>query len=287
MLTKREARPEMTVREVEMWRSLVMQRSGLFFTDSRLYYLAQRLWERMQRRNVASYSDYYRYVLLDRAGEREWMTLLEGLVNNETRFFRHEPSFAALGEIVRRHGAAGRRLDVWSVGCSSGQEVYSVAMLLLETAVYSPQNAHITGSDISRPKLQQAQNGRYRRFELRGLPPARQQTYLTAVVQGRDTVFEVVPALQHMTSFRYLNLHSPDSYGADKYDIILCQNVLIYFHNEARTAIIERLCHQLRPGGYLFLAPTDVTGLRLPRLQLAQFPDALVYQRVAHGVTEK
>lgn len=291
MFLNRVARPEMTAEEVDMWRTLVAERSGLFFTDSRLYFLGQRLWERMQACALVSYLDYYRYVVLDRDGEREWMTLLEGLVNNETRFFRHEPSFAALRErvlplMLRQKGPDGR-LDLWSVGCSSGQEVYSLAMLLLETAVFPTiDQIHITGSDISCSKLAQARNGRYRHFELRSLPKLYQQKYMTESQQGREQVSDVTAPLRQVTDFRYLNLQAPADYATTPFDIIFCQNVLIYFKNETRPTILQRLCEQLYPGGYLFLAPTDVVSLRLPGMRPLHFPDALVYQRVAHDTTE-
>lgn len=290
MLHNRPARPEMTDKDVEMWRTLVAERSGLFFTDSRLYFLGQRLWERMQQHRLTTYLDYYRFVLLNRDGEQEWTTLLEGLVNNETRFFRHEPSFAALRDrvlpqMVQKKGDSGR-LDVWSVGCSAGQEVYSLAMLLLETAVFPPHRISITGSDISEKKLAQAKNGRYRSFELRSLPHPYQQKYMTTFQQEHDHIAEVTQPLREVTQFRYLNLQSPACYATQRYDIVFCQNVLVYFNNETRSNILHRLGEQIYPGGYLFLAPTDVVNLRLPGMRAVHFPDALVYQRVAHDPTE-
>lgn len=290
MLLNRAMRPEMTAEEIEIWRTLVAERSGLFFTDSRLYFLGQRLWERMQQHDLATYLDYYRFVVLNRNGEQEWMTLLEGLVNNETRFFRHEPSFTALRErvlpeMVWRKGVNGR-LAVWSVGCSAGQEVYSLAMLLLETAVFPTHHIRVVGSDISESKLVQARNGRYRPFELRSLPYPYQQKYMTTFQQGHNQMAEVIQPLRQVTEFHYLNLQSPARYTTQQYDIVFCQNVLVYFNNETRPKILQRLVERIYPGGYLFLAPTDVVNLRLPGMRAVHFPDALVYQRVAHDATE-
>ena len=290
MLLNRTVRPDMTAEDVEMWRTLVANRSGLFFTDSRLYFLGQRLWERMRQHGLASYTDYYRYVMLDRNGEQEWTALLQGLVNNETRFFRHEPSFTAMRDRVLpqlwQQKQAQDGLNLWSVGCSSGQEVYSLAMLLLETAVFSPHHIHITGSDISESKLTQAKNGRYRHFEIRSLPEAYRRKYMREYQQGHDQLFEVRSPLRQITEFRYLNLQAPDDYTTTQYDVVFCQNVLVYFSNETRLKILQRLCEQITLGGYLFLAPTDVVSLRLPGMRPVYFPDALVYQRVAHTATE-
>ncbi|MEM7119121.1 MAG: protein-glutamate O-methyltransferase CheR [Chloroflexota bacterium] len=276
----------MTSEEVALWRSLIVERCGLFFTDSRLYYLAQRLWERMQIHHFSAYDDYYRYLLLSRHGEREWLLLLEQLLNNETRFFRHGPSYRALREKVlfqlwEQKKDSEAPLQVWSVGCSGGQEVYSLAMLLLEWELFEPEQITITGSDISCGKLQQARNGRYHSFEVESLPTYYRRKYMTQLDQGRDTIYEVTSDIRRLTEFSYLNLQvEPLEERVDRLDIIFCQNVLIYFTNELRSKIVNGLSHCLQPGGFIFFAPTDIVGLKMPHLRPVHFPDALVFQRV-------
>lgn len=280
----RTAAPKMTVEDVSLWRSLIMERSGLFFTDSRLYFLAQRLWERIQLHRLASYAEYYRYLVLSRDGQQEWLLLLEELLNNETRFFRHQPSFRALRESVlpalwERKEGSDDGLTVWSVGCSAGQEVYSLAMLLLEWELFAPSRIKITGSDISCRKLEQARNGRYQSFEVDSLPSYYQDKYTMKHEQARHTFYEMTGSVRQLTHFDHLNLQTDVAYQPQQQDIIFCQNVLIYFNNKTRSTIAQRLSGSLSPGGFLFFAPTDVVGLRLPQLRPFYFPDTLVYQR--------
>lgn len=281
----RSAPPDLTAEEISLWRSFVMERSGLFFTDSRLYFLAQRLWERAQMHHLTNYADYYRYLVLSRDGQQEWQLLLDRLVNNETRFFRHKPSFRALRESIlpqiwEQRGESKHPLALWSVGCSAGQEVYSLGMLLLEFILFPPSTITITGSDISCEKLRQAQNGRYHAFEADSLPRFYREKYMTKIERGRDTIYEIAPVVRRLISFHHLNLQLDEVYHLKKQDIIFCQNVLIYFKTEMRPKIVQRICDCLKPGGFLFLAPTDIVGLRLPQLRPIHFPDALVYQRV-------
>jgi chemotaxis methyl-accepting protein methylase len=290
-----------------LWRDYIRHRCGLCFSDSRVWFLRQSLWERMRLCGTQSYREYYHYVTTHAAGEAEWLALLEGLLNHETGFFRHPPSFTALTEHVlpERLGdkATAAPITMWSAGCSTGQEAYSLAMVFLEltappTATHGQQTANekqaepqarVIGSDISSLALHKARCGLYKSYEMRSLPDTYRQRYFTMAEAGPQAVYQAGPRLRMMVEFGCVNLHDPASSPfaplpfmggrGEGVDVIFCQNVLIYFTSEDRLTIVQQLCQRLRPGGCLFLGPAEVVGLRLPSIQSVQLPDVLMYQR--------
>jgi len=297
-MTERDgtAQPDLTTSEYEAWREFIWQQSGLYFPQNRREFLARRIWERMRVRQIHSCSEYYHFVRFNPQGDKEWEDLLELLVIGETGFFRHEPSFRALAEILphlllRNQERGLNTLRMWSAGCSTGQEAYSLAMLFLET-VRLPQvwQVEIIATDISRRAVEKARSGLYKPFEVRYMPEYYRDKYLTleggagataSTPSLRSTTrYRVAKRVRDMVHFGHLNLSDPTSCWVAAQDVIFCQNVLIYFKPESRVETVRHLCQRLNPGGYLFLAPAEVTGLKLPGVQLVHFEDSLVYKRV-------
>jgi len=284
-----DTRTKLSDLEYEIWRELVHNRCGIYFTPSRLYFLESRLWERMQAVNLNSYSEYYHYVLYNSDGDREWGLLLDLLLNNESSFFRHTPSFAALMEHIfpdllsekRRHGV--NMLSMWSAGCANGQEAYSLAMAFHE--VVGADEARlwqmkVWGTDISRKSMEKARNGRYKSYDIRNMPDHYLQTYMELADNGRGNFYKVNQSIQRLTQFAKLNLMEPNDYWISEQDIIFCQNVLIYFQLKDREALVRRLCGRLSPGGYLFLAPAEMVGLKIPGIRPVKLEESLIYQKV-------
>jgi len=297
-MTERDgtAQPDLTTSEYEAWREFIWQQSGLYFPQNRREFLARRIWERMRVRQIHSCSEYYHFVRFNPQGDKEWEDLLELLVIGETGFFRHEPSFRALAEILphlllRNQERGLNTLRMWSASCSTGQEAYSLAMLFLET-VRLPQvwQVEIIATDISRRAVEKARSGLYKPFEVRYMPEYYRDKYLTleggagataSTPSLRSTTrYRVAKRVRDMVHFGHLNLSDPTSCWVAAQDVIFCQNVLIYFKPESRVETVRHLCQRLNPGGYLFLAPAEVTGLKLPGVQLVHFEDSLVYKRV-------
>ena len=295
--------PDLLAQECELWQRFIGQRCSLHFPENRLRFLRQSLWGRMGLHGIQSYREYYNYVTCDPAGEAEWQALLELLLNHETGFFRHPPSFAALTEqvlpVLLHERPRENTVTIWSAGCSMGQEAYSLAMTFLDFTA-PPSALHrarrggeapegwqvrVIGSDISLSALDRARQGQYKPHELRSLPDYYRQHYFTVVRTGPNVVYQVVPQVRTVVQFSRVNLHDLDSSplalspAIGAVDIIFCQNVLIYFSQEDRAGIVQRLCQYLRPGGYLFLGPTEVVGLHLPGMQPVRLPDVLIYQR--------
>ncbi|MEM7112564.1 MAG: protein-glutamate O-methyltransferase CheR [Chloroflexota bacterium] len=286
MFNTQANRPKLTAAEAEIWQALVWERSGLHFSRSRLYFLEMRLWERTKQCGLKSYTDYYHYVLYNENGRSEWTALLDNLLNNETSFFRHQPSYTALREqalptLLREKRRQGHmQLSFWSAGCSGGQEAYSLAMLLLETVDSHLWQLRVLGSDISQNKLTQARQGRYKQHEVRYMPDLYRNKYMRWSQTGVGTFYEVVQRVQNVVQFGYMNFKEPSSYWVTGQDVIFCQNVLIYFKPDHRIEIVKELLRRLNPGGYLFLAPAEMVGLRLPGIELMKFADSLVYKRM-------
>lgn len=298
--------PELSAPDALLWQELVQQRCGLYFSESRLRLLRQSLWERMRLGGIASYGSYYQHVTSQPVGGHEWLALLELFLNHETSFRRHQPSFTALmGHVLPELWRAGHRhrpLALWSAGCAMGQEPYSLAMTYLDFVASCASggvlasghlcpptllSAKILGTDISYQALDRARCGMYKPHEMRNVPEAIRRRYFTLELQASGPVYRVAPQVQALVTLHYGNLHDSLTYpppyapGASwGFEIIFCQNVLIYFPPASRLTIVQHLCQRLRPGGYLFLGPAEVVGLELPQIQPVRVGDALLYQRV-------
>ena len=284
------ARPEMSTADYEIWREFVNQRCGLDFAPSRRHFLQARLWERMQIHQIRQYSAYYHYVLYNPQGEQEWSLLLDLLLNNESSFFRHAPSFAALCDHVLPELLAERRqrnrwqLAFWSAGCANGQEAYSLAMAFKETTPAHELplwRLDVWGTDISQRSLRKAKNGRYKPYDIRNMPKNFLRRYMKQEQEGPATYFEVAAGIRKLVHFGDLNFTDTGNYWLKGQDIIFCQNVLIYFRPEERLKIAELLCHSLSLGGYLFLAPAELIGFRHPTIRPVRLKESLIYQRIA------
>ena len=281
----RQEKPEMNSAEAELWQNFIWERCGIYFTTGRLYFMKQRIWERMKVSDLRSYRDYYNFIAFNPRGKAEWLLLRDQLLNNETSFFRHRPSYEALldhaiPELVaqkrRKHNLA---LHFWSAGCSGGQEAYSIAMTLLERIDPDQWEIRVSGTDISQKQLQKAQAGVYKEFNVRYMPDYYRKKYLVQKSHKHGDFYYVKPDVKRLVQFGSLNLHEPSNYWVAGQDVIFCHNVLIYFKLEDRVAIVRRLAKCLNVGGYLFLGPAEVVGLRLPNMKLVSWRDVLVYQK--------
>lgn len=276
----------MTTSEHLMWREFIEKRCGLDFGETRLEYLCRRLWERMQARGMKTYTEYLMYLSFNSDGETEWARLTESLVVGETSFFRHEGSFLALRQrvipelIARKQHAGNQALTMWSAGCSTGQEVYSMVMTALD--LIDPRKIQIKalGTDINETVLEKARLGQYSPLAVRSLPLVYRTKYLTEHRHNRDTVYQMNETVRSYTRFGLHNLKTIEHSPIPDQDVIFCQNALIYFTPEFRTTVVSELCRCLNPGGYLFLAPGEIVGFKLPGIENVRVEDSLVFQRL-------
>ena len=224
--------------------------------------------------------------------DKKWAALLEAAVVPETHFYRVLPQMLALQanilpELLSRTAGPPR---LWSAGCSSGEEVYTLAFLLEECAVQlglmaGVQNSSVLGTDLSPHALALARVGCYGTWSFRGTPLAWQSRYFRALEGNPITgpQWEVLGQVRNQVKFELYNLVEPPS-GAlleqkGQYDLILCRNVTIYFRPEVAQAVYRHLASRLSPGGYLMLGPSDPPPIALEGLEQKSAPGALYWQK--------
>jgi chemotaxis methyl-accepting protein methylase len=279
--------PPMPDHAYEAWTTLIRERCGLVFGESRRRQLCRAVWDSMRARGIEGYVEYLRFVAAEPAEGREWNAVVERLVNHETCFFRHQPSFDAVSSQVLPQLLEARRragtlyLNAWSAGCSTGEEAYSLAMLLAEATDSHLWKPSVVGTDISPAVLARARAGVYRSFSLRSMPEAYQARFLqTTEWEGRPA-YGVVASIKALVRFAPFNLLVPETYPLAPQDVIFCQNALIYFDADRRRHVADAICRRLAVGGYAFFAPGEVIGLKSPELESVRFGNALAYRRIA------
>ena len=265
-------------RHFEYIRKLLREQSGIALEDGKEYLVETRLTPFAKQEGFASLGD-----LIARLRRHSLnglhIKVVEALTTGETRFFRDSHPFEALKtsifpELIEKRSAQ-RRLSVWSAAASSGQEPYSVAMLLAE---HFPElanwNLQFIASDISDEVLEQAQRGCYSQLEIhRGLPQPLRKKYL----QRQGTTWQISEQIRRKVEFRKINLIHPWSL-LPPMDIILMRNVLIYFDVETKKTVLRKVRQTLKPDGYLFLGSSETTLNLDEAFRIVQFDKTVCYQ---------
>jgi chemotaxis protein methyltransferase CheR len=238
-------------------RQLVLAESANLIDPSRNALFETRLTPIARLAGASTLEDFVSLLRVDRTPQLH-RAVAEAMTINETSFFRDGKPFDALREIILPHlieeNAAQRRLRIWSAASSTGQEAYSLAMLICEHfAELASWDVKIVGTDISRQVIEYAQRGRYRRMEVnRGLPARMLVKYL---VRDGDE-WEVTPDLRAMCSFQYANLCAPLP-KLPVFDLVMLRNVLLYFPQQDRSCVFSDVYRQMAPGGYLMLGAAE------------------------------
>ncbi|HZX18774.1 MAG TPA: CheR family methyltransferase, partial [Pseudomonas sp.] len=230
---------DMTATEFRDWQTLLEERTGVVLNERRRAFLQTNLSARMRELGVMDYATYYRQVTDGPRGAVEWSTLLDRLTVQETRFFRHRPSFEVLESYLRERLQQGvtQPWELWSVGCASGEEPYSLAISAAEVLRESehPDHFGVTGTDISLNALSKARDGQYGARRLEQLDADLCQRYFLAQDDGR---FKVVPNLAARVCCARLNVLELAKAPMSGMDVIFCQNLLIYFRRWRRREIL-------------------------------------------------
>lgn len=261
-------------------RLFIERRSGILFDESRTRFLSSRLAKHLKHRRLAHGMDLLRLIS---ASNTEYEALLEVLLTQETSFVRYPAVYEALEKRVlpELHGKKfwhnPRSLRIWSAGCSTGQEPYSIAMSLQETLEFPDGwNIEILATDISRHALDVAQRGQYSRRELASLASDQIETYFRSA-SGDE--YRVKPRLRNMITFAQMNLVQMVYMG--RFDCIFCMNVLIYFSEDLRAKLIRRFHECLEPDGYLFLGHAESVAKAKVDLEAIVISDSLIYRKSA------
>lgn len=258
---------DMSATEFRKWQTLLEERTGVVVNEQRRAFLQTNLTARMRELGVTDYTSYYQQVTAGPRGAVEWSTLLDRLTVQETRFFRHRPSFEVLEHYLRERLAQGLQQpwEMWSVGCSSGEEPYSLAITAAEVLRETEQPAHfgVTGTDISLNALSKARDAQYSARRLDQMDEDLSQRYFLAQPDGR---LKVIPSLAARVCCARLNVLELAKAPMSGMDVIFCQNLLIYFRRWRRREILNRLAERLAPGGLLVVGVGEVVGWQHPEL---------------------
>ncbi|WGW03741.1 CheR family methyltransferase [Tropicibacter oceani] len=243
--------------------TLARREFGLNLAQSKKPLVYSRLSRRLKARKIAGFSEYMK--LLDKGDDdSERMELISALTTNVTNFFREDHHFQMLRKDVlpacADRARNGKRLRIWSAGCSSGQEAYCIAMSLLDVFPEAHNHdAKILATDIDPQIVAKAKTGRYAPEDAAAIPEAYRKKWVTTATGGKPAL-SMSDDLRRLITFAELNLISQWPFQGP-FDAIFCRNVAIYFDQETQQALWQRFCDLLMPGGYLFIGHSErITG---------------------------
>ncbi len=268
-------------------RDLVYKETGMYFPDEKRYYFESRFLRRIEALGLSNFTEYIQYLTNGNGRRDEFHNLMNELTINETSFFRNKPQFKALESLVlpeilkAKENAAFKSLKIWSAGCSSGEEAYSIAMVLneLSQGPLAGWKLEIRGTDISKRVLEIAQAGVYSEYPVRNMP----EDYKKKYIEEQNGKYLVKDNLKKFVRFTHLNLNDDMAMVFMKgFDIIFCKNVLIYFDLESKKRVIQHFFNSLSLGGYLFIGFSESLFGVNDRFKLIHYPGGMVYCKVAH-----
>lgn len=265
--------------DFELFRKLIYDQSGISLNDTKKELLRTRLRARLEREGYQSYREYYDHVARDKTGKM-LLPLLDDISTNLTSFYREINHFEFLRKVLpewieRKTRTNDRVFRVWSAGCSTGEEPYTLAFVLLEFLSDRLANwdIKILGTDLSTEVLSRAMKGLYEADRVKDVPRSIREAYFKNEMAemttkagkklGMRQCVRVAPEVLAMVTFRRLNLMMPGFPFKKQFDFIFCRNVMIYFDKRTQETLVNKYYHVLKPGGYLFIGHSEsLTGLK-------------------------
>ena len=267
-------------------RDLIYERSGIYFPDNKRYLLESRLAGLLEEGEFESFQQYLYFLRYDALREREFAKIFDAVTTHETSFFREPTQLQALEEellprMIQEKEARGETsLKLWSAACSTGEEPYTLAMILMERfpRILKTWSVEILASDISESALRAARQGCYGNYSIRNTPPVYLQKYFVKT----DGKYQVVPEIRRLVRFTHLNLYETSRVRMIRnVDLLFCRNVLIHFSDEAKRQVVSALYDCLAPGGYLIIGHSESLYNVSRAFRLVQIRGALFYQKQA------
>lgn len=272
-------------KDFEQLRDYIYNVCGIYFHSSKKYFLESRLARRMEATGCKTHADYYQYVRGAATGNAELKKLLDEITTNETCFFRNLPQLTALEnkflpEIVAAKSKIGfKKLRIWSAGSSSGEEAYTMAMILLEkrATLLKDWIIEIVGTDINETVLGQAKEAVYNSYSVRNTPDFYLKKYFKEESPGR---FVLSPEVKKLASFNHLNLYDDNKMLFMKsFDFIFCANVLIYFDAASKSKVVQHFYNNLQPYGYFFVGQSESLHGVNDKFKTVHFPGGFSYNK--------
>lgn len=277
----RDSRLEMSAEELHLLRDLFSQTSGFLLREDLKFIAERRLAPRLELLGLRDFAAYARYLRFDARGADELESAIDLLVPHETYFFREPTQLRCFEDelmpLVEKKNERTRGLQVWSAGCSTGEEPYTLSMLLHDRPTVKGWDLDILGTDLSRKALTAARKAEYGPMALRATTAERRSRFFENLEGGR-----VRPLPEYREPVRFGQLNLLDTSAASllpRFDLIFCRNVLIYFDPDTRRRVIELFFERLNLGGYLLLGHSENLLQLSTRFELVQLEGDLVYRR--------
>lgn len=251
---------ELSPEDFRDFSNYIYDQFGIKMPDIKRVMLQGRLLRRIRQLKMSSYSEYKSYFFSPEGQRNELYNFLSVVTTNKTDFLREPVHFDFLqGVAVPEFEAEGRRrVNIWSAACSSGEEPYTIAMVMNEYVAEHPGvSFSILGTDISQNVLEKAARGVYPEKTAAVIPMALKRKYFLRSKDRENPTVRVAPLLQRNFSLKYLNLMDSVYAINEEFDVIFCRNVLIYFDRETQERVVQKLCGKLRQGGYLFIGHSE------------------------------
>ena len=264
-------------RDFERFSKLVYEQCGIRLPQHKRSMLESRLRKRLREHNLLSFEDYAAMIFDGEIPVGEIVKLIDVVTTNKTDFFREPAHFDFLTKqalpllTAEGRGTSRNPLRLWSAGCSTGKEPYTLAMILQEFQGHHPDfTYHILGTDISTDVLEKARVGIYHQDKAIPIPAPLRKKYLLKSKNTADKLVRIIPELRSKVHFARLNFMQEHFDFDEPFDVIFCRNVMIYFDRSTQEKLLAKLAGCLAPGRFLFLGHSEtVLGLNLPLVQLA------------------
>ncbi len=276
--------PRMTDEEFRLLRDHINAYCGISFDEDTRFLVERRLAPRLEARGLSDFTEYHRFLRYHPDRRVELEELAERVTTNETYFFREQYQLDALQQDIlpeiHRARPRGKRLAIWSAGCSTGEEAYTVAILLLESGLFTNWDVRIFGTDVSRRVVTAARKGLYGRASFRQTDERILRSWFRPAPEageGRHLVRDDVRALVSFGHGNLLDRESLPPFG--ELDVVLCRNVLMYFDATSRRRVIDLFHARLARGGYLLLGHTESLLNLSTAFELKHLPHDMVYRK--------
>lgn len=272
----------MTNDEFILLRDCIYAHCGMFFDTESKYILEKRLSQRVTDLNLATFYDYYHYLKYNRNKDQELIDIMDVLTTNETYFFRESFQLKAftdeiIPELIKSKSGRGiRSLRIWSAGCSTGEEPYTIAMLLSVIPELKGWKIEVIGTDISNKVLQQARRALYGKSSFR----TTEESDLHRFFHQQDGGYKVNDSIREMVTISHLNLFDTHRLALlGKVDLVFCRNVIIYFDQAAKKRVVESFHSALYDGGFLLLGHSESLMNISTLFTLRHFKNDMIYQK--------
>jgi len=281
---------QLTDGDFKLFRDYVHDTCGIYFEDNKMYLMQSRLSRRLNDLGIKSFRDYYYHVKFDNS-RQEFNNLINIITTNETSFFRNEPQMESFANdilplvINEKKKNNDKTLKIWSAGCSTGEEPYTLAIVLIEKlkSTNFPE-VKIFANDISQKVLQTARKGVYHESRLSNVKPEIVKKYFTK----ESNNYIVKQEIKNLINYSQMNLNDNNQFILHQnMDFVFCRNVMIYFSQEAKKRLVRNFYEIMNPGGYLYLGHSESLHGISKAFKLKFYNNCLTYQKDIHTPVKK